>query len=267
MIVTDNQDALQVPLSFEQPALLIEHEIEGAIVPQRPTDGYINATRLCQQAEKLFADYRRLAQTNAFLEALSLDMGIPISNLVQVIRGRGDRLEQGTWVHPQVAINLGQWLSPEFAVQVSKWVFDWMQNKVSPFMPVHVQRYLVNRAKIPHTHFSMLNEIYLHLFAPLEGNGVILPDNMMPDISTGRMFSDFLRRRGIDPSEFPYYYHEFTDGSKPTVRARLYPIEHLPAFRQYFFEEWLAGRADGYFAERLPAALPYLPYIRALPSA
>jgi hypothetical protein len=34
--------------------------------------------------------------------------------------------------------------------------------------PEHVRRFLKNRAKIPHTHFSMLNEIYLNLFVPLE---------------------------------------------------------------------------------------------------
>ena len=63
-------------------------------------------------------------------------------------------------------------------------------------MPDHIKRFLMNRSKIPHTHFSMLNEIYLGLLAPLEENGVILPDNMMPDVSTGRMFSDFLRSKG-----------------------------------------------------------------------
>ena len=265
--MTNRRGLPSVPLSFEQPALLIEHEVEGAIVPQRPTDGYVNATRLCQQAGKLFGDYRRLTQTRAFLEALEADMGIPITALIQVIRGGNETLSQGTWVHPYVAVNLGQWLSPEFAVQVGKWVFDWMQSRVNPFMPVHVRRYLMNRAKIPPTHFSMLNEIYLNLLAPLEENGVVLPDNMMPDISTGRMFSGELRRLGIDVTSFQTYEHEFVDGSRPIVYARLYPIEYLPAFRQYFFETWLPTRAEAYFQERFQRALPYLPHIQQLPPA
>ena len=255
-----------VPLDIPQPSLLIEHSVGGEIVPQRPQDGYINATRLCAQAGKFFGNYRQSAQTQAFLDALSLDIGIPISNLVQVIRGRGDRIEQGTWVHPQVAVNLGQWLSPEFAVQVTKWVLDWMSGKAHPFMPEYVQRFMKNKSKIPHTHFSMLNEIYLDLYAALEQNGIVLPDKMMPDISTGRMFSGFLRQNGIDPEQFPYYEHEFADSSRFSVRARLYPIELLPAFRKYFNEVWLPQRAEGYFAERFPKALPYLPKIKALPS-
>ena len=215
----------------------------------------------------MFGDYNRSAQTTAFLNELSLDMGIPISNLVQVIRGRGDRLNQGTWVHPQVAINLGQWLSPTFAVQVSKWVFDWMQGNIRGYMPEHVRRFIKNRTKIPHTHFSMLNEIYLNFFATLEDYGIIPPDSMMPDISTGRMFSDFLRSKGIDPTQFPTYEHEFSDDSRMPVRARLYPIEYLPDFRRYFNEVWLPNRAESYLAERLPQAVPLLDKILQLPAA
>ena len=261
-----NRQDVPMPLSFSQPSLLIERSLNGAIVPQRPRDGYINATHLCRQAGKLFADYNRLGQTQDFLKALSADRGIPISTLVQIIKGgSGNGLTQGTWVHPQVAINLGQWLKPEFAVQVTKWVLDWTEGRTTPQMPVHVQRYLKNRSQIPHTHFSMLNEIYLNLVAPLEECGVILPDKMMPDISTGRMFSGFLRRNGIDPEQFPYYNHEFVDAKRRTVRARLYPIEYFADFRRYFNEVWLPDRAEKYFEDRLPKALPFLNRIQQLP--
>lgn len=160
---------------------------------------------------KSFFDYSRLATSKAFIDELSTEAGIPASLLIQQLKGGSDPKAQGTWVHPQVSIHLAQWLSPKFAVRVSKWIVKWAQGNVSGNMPVHVQRYLVNRRKIPHTHFSMLNEIYLNLVAPLEDNGYILPNKMMPDISTGRMFSDFLRRKGIDPEGFPKYEHEFTD--------------------------------------------------------
>ena len=113
----------------------------------------------------------------------------------------------------------------------------------------------------------MLNEIYLNLFAPLEDYGVIPPDKMMPDISTGRMFSGFLRQRGIDPDQFPTYEHEFADSSRTPVSARLYPIEYLPDFRRYFHETWLPLRAEQYFKDRFPRGLPYLRVIRQLPSA
>lgn len=99
------------------------------LILQRVADGYINATALCKATNKLFADYVRLSGTTAYFSALEADMGIPISELVQVRKG-GNPQEQGTWVHPQIAVHLAQWASPEFAVQVSKWVIDWMQGKL-----------------------------------------------------------------------------------------------------------------------------------------
>ena len=264
--MSETPNNLPVPLNFEQQPMLIEHAVDGGVIPQRPRDGYINATILCQQTGKRFNDYYRLGQTQDYLNELRLETGIPVSNLVQIIRGRGDKLQQGTWVHPQVAINLGQWLSPRFAVKVGQWITDWMSGRVNPYMPVHVQRFLKNRFKIPHTHFSMLNEIYLNLLAVLEDYGVIPPDKIMPDISTGLMFSEFLRSKGIEPKLFPTYQHEFIDSLRPTVEARLYPIEYLPDFRMYFNEVWLPQKAQGYFQKRFPKALPFLPQIGQLPS-
>jgi KilA-N domain len=40
----------------------------------------------------------------------------------------------GTWLHPDLAIQLAQWCSPAFAIQVSRWVREWMtigQNPVN----------------------------------------------------------------------------------------------------------------------------------------
>ena len=105
---------------------LVPHHVQGHIVQPRQPDGYINATEMCKAVGKLFADYRRSKSARGFLNALSLDMGIPISKLVQTFRGKPVEF-QGTWVHPRVAIHLGQWCSPKFAVRVTSIVTDWMQ--------------------------------------------------------------------------------------------------------------------------------------------
>ena len=257
---------LPVPLDFPQRDLFIEHDMGGSVIPQRPRDGYINATLLCQRAGKSFGHYHAAKQTKDFLDALFADIGIPISGLVQIVKGGSDRLAQGTWVHPQVAIHLGQWVSPVFSVKVTRWVTEWISGNVQSHMPVHVKRFLKNRYKIPHTHFSMLNEIYLNFLAPLEDYNIIPPDKMMPDISTGRMFSGFLRSKGIDPDQFPRYEHEFADTSRPTVWARLYPIEYLPDFRRYFNETWLPDKSDSYLKKNFPRALPHVKRILKLPS-
>lgn len=90
-------------------------QMSDIAVSQRIGDWYINATALCKANGKLIADYLRLDSTKEFLEDLSTDVGNPITELVQVVRGGYPEL-QGTWVHPYIAINLAQWLSPKFAV-------------------------------------------------------------------------------------------------------------------------------------------------------
>ena len=110
---------------------LIPHKVAESVVDQRAADGYINATAMCQAAGKRIAKYTENEGTQEFLAELAADVRIRTSELVQTIKGGPPHL-QGTWVHPQVAINLAQWVSPKFAVQVSKWVFDWMSGKGQP---------------------------------------------------------------------------------------------------------------------------------------
>lgn len=115
-------------------ARLISRDLDGLVVFQRQEDGYINATQLCKAVGKLLADYLRLSSTTEYLEALSADMGIPISGLVQIRKGGNDKSAQGTWTHPEVSIDIGQWLSPQFRMTVNRWVREWMttgQNPVS----------------------------------------------------------------------------------------------------------------------------------------
>lgn len=233
---------------------LISHAIADAVIGQRVSDGYVNATAMCKASGKQFNDYRRTATTGEFLAELSPVTGIPVTGLVVTIQGGTPEL-QGTWVHPDVAVNLGQWCSPKFAVAVAKWVREWKSGKSR--LPYHVERYMANYERIPHTHFSMLNEIIFAIVGPLEQKGYILPDHMLPDISTGMMFCKYLREvHGIDTAALATYRHVYADGR--IVEAKLYPNEVLGPFRKYLHETWIPQRAVGYFSERDPAALGLL---------
>lgn len=246
--------------------VLISHEVENATIFQSASDGYINATAMCKASKKLFADYARLSSTKEFLQELSSVMGIPITDLVRTMQG-GEPELQGTWVHPDVAINLGQWCSPKFAVAVSGWVREWMNGKSKPIgLPYHIVRYLANRNEIPATHFSMLNEMIFALIAPLEMAGYSIPEDMIPDISAGRMFCKWLRdEKGIDTDALLTYRHVFDSGR--AVYPKLYPNEVLADFRSYFHNVWLPKRAVAYFGERDVKALEYLPKILPSPDS
>lgn len=235
---------------------LIPRVEEGEIIPQRLQDGYIDATALCKSVNKNFSDYRKLQSTQNFLDELSKQTNIRPELLIHSIVGGNPSL-QGTWVHPFLATHLAQWLSPKFAVKVAQWVAEWQSGQFKLNTTYHLKRYTANLDKVPYTHFSMLNEITLHLIAPLEQQGYILPDNLVPDISQGKFFSKWLREnRGIEPKNFPTYKHAYEDGR--VVDARLYPIEYLADFRIHFNEFWLATQAQRYFKPRDAAILPFI---------
>jgi len=66
-----------------------------------------------------------LEKTRAFLRVLSRSVLISTDLLIKTQSG-GLNENRGTWVHPQVAINIAQWISPSFDVKVSGWVYEIM---------------------------------------------------------------------------------------------------------------------------------------------
>jgi hypothetical protein len=258
----------------------INHSLNGELVGQRVSDGYINATAMCKAAGKKWNDYRRLQATGEFFDELSKALsilvdpvaGIPATEQFQAliisVQGGSPAL-QGTWVHPQVAIHLAQWLSGAFAVQVSKWVFEWMSSgrQAQARLPYHLRRYMRNRGNVPDGHFSILVEMTQLLIAPMEEAGYTLPERMLPDISSGKIFCQWLRGQGIDPEDFPTYLHYYEDGR--IIAARAYPEDLLPAFRRHLREVWIPTKAVTYFRQRDANAVQFLAaiYPKALPAA
>lgn len=247
-------------MQYELDFPVIHRDVEGETIDQRSTDGYFNATAMCKVSGKKLGHYLENKTTKEFLAELSTDIGIPISELVIIHKG-GVSGSLGTWVHPDIAVNLAQWLSPKFAVKVAKWVREWMSGESKPAsskLPYHLERYMENRGKVPHTHFSILGELTICLVAPLEDAGYTIPDTMVPDISEGRMFAKWLRdEKGIDTNALPTYRHRYPDGR--VVDAKMYPIEVLADFRKHFNEVWLPQKAVSYFKERDPKALSHMP--------
>jgi hypothetical protein len=101
-----------------------QKKIGDKVIRQRVSDGYLSATDMCKANGKLYGNYIATNPTKEYLKELSLDMKLPVPQLVEVKRG-GRYDQQGTWVHPRVATHLAMWLSPKFAVKVSKWVEEW----------------------------------------------------------------------------------------------------------------------------------------------
>ena len=86
------------------------------VVEIRPSDGYVNATRMCRAAGKDWFNFASNAGTSTFLTALAA--APQLSGMMLVDCQQGGRTP-GTWVHPRVAIKLAAWCSPEYEVAVT----------------------------------------------------------------------------------------------------------------------------------------------------
>lgn len=143
-----------------QPAIIFRTltTTKGTIqIAQRPFDGYINVTPMCYAVQKYPANWKENQSAKDYLEELSLDVGIPIANLIQTIQGRGDRMEQGTWVHPLIASRIAQWCHPSFAVQVDRWVLEILSGRsVQPQRPPMTQA-LVDALDAHDAHFFQVD--------------------------------------------------------------------------------------------------------------
>jgi hypothetical protein len=131
----DHNDVEEIPLTITEQLNNIEDSspsdymmtlshltLNNVTIISRHPDHYVNATQLCQAGSKKFNDWFGLESTKELIAVLSSDAGIPASLLVESKRGATSLFQQGSWVHPDLAIQLAQWISPAFALQVSRWV-------------------------------------------------------------------------------------------------------------------------------------------------
>ena len=95
-------------------------------------DGFINATAICKAGKKKFNDWYRLDSTKELINVVEnkiknqylekSDTGNHVSQIIDVKKGNSSKFSQGSWIHPDLAVQLAQWISPTFAIQVSGWI-------------------------------------------------------------------------------------------------------------------------------------------------
>ena len=93
--------------------------LNNQIIQFREIDNYINATQLCKAGGKKLSHWINLDNTKELINILASNAGIPALDLIDKKVGGN---HNGTWIHPDLAIQLAQWLSPQFAIQVSCWI-------------------------------------------------------------------------------------------------------------------------------------------------
>lgn len=236
---------------------LVPHTYQGNLIQQRAKDGYINATAMCKASGKLFPDYTRLKSTNDFLAALGGSMGIPINRLVITIVTGANEV-RGSYVHPQVAINLAQWLSPEFAVRVTEWVYEWMSG-TKPTDKLWMQfedRVSLVYDNVPAGYFCVFREI-ADVFASLISQGADFGTRMILDISVGLHWGKHWAAAKLEENYGPraYFPHAYPDyfpqhWSNPQ-EAACYPDDALPAFRRWMREVYIPVKMPAYLKSQV----------------
>ena len=113
----------------------ISRNIQGFEIYQREGDGYINATQICKANQALTgqkkdpSDWLANKSSKSMIEKLSVVTRIPASKLVDVKKGGTN---QGTWLHPRLAVRFAMWVNDDFSLQVEDWVQEWFATKQNP---------------------------------------------------------------------------------------------------------------------------------------
>ena len=79
------------------------------------TDGFINATAIAKQFNKVPKDYLRTDSTKEYIKAIGHICLINENQIVTIKKGSSEN-GGGTWLHPKLAISFARWLSADFAV-------------------------------------------------------------------------------------------------------------------------------------------------------
>ena len=241
-----------------QPRLdLIPHDYRGEIIGQRAGDGYINATAMCKAAGRKFNDYARLGATGPFLAALAAETGIPATELIQSVSGGHPHL-QGTWVHPQVSINLAQWASPRFAVLVSRWVVEWMTGSKSADRAWRVfnDRLDLVHDRVPEGYFCIFRET-ADIYASFIRGGIDPGLKIILDISVGSHWARHWKKEDLTAkfgpaSRYRHDYPPYYSQSKSNPQAPLcYPEDALGTFKRWMREVYVRHKLPVYLNDQV----------------
>jgi hypothetical protein len=248
--------------------VLLAHQMDdGRVIEQRKTDGYFNATAMCQAAGKQFFDYARNATTVEYLDELASETGIPVSELIQSVRG-GDPALQGTWVHPQVATHLAQWLSAKFAVWVNKWLAVWMEMLANGGIHVSLaQQQFYDRNDlttdaVPMGYFCLYREMK-EIIQYLISHNAEIGEDFVPDISGGNIWGKYWTDNNFDMRygyrikflhNYPWY---FSQARSNPQHPWCYPDEALAEFRRWMYGDYIPNNLPKYLkSKEKQGALP-----------
>ncbi len=97
--------------------------LNGVMIESRSSDKFINATQMCKAGGKKFNDWYKINTTKELIKTLNDDLNVNAKIFaLKLIDKKVGGSHSGSWIHPDLAVQLAQWISPSFAIQVSRWI-------------------------------------------------------------------------------------------------------------------------------------------------
>lgn len=91
--------------------VILETYLDTEIAFQN-NDGWVNATQMAKPFNKTTKDFLRTQGAQAYIAALENS----VRQKCLTVNQGGSATEQGTWMHPDLAMEFARWLSPEFSI-------------------------------------------------------------------------------------------------------------------------------------------------------
>ncbi len=245
---------------------LVSRSWNGTPISRRTTDGYVNASAMCKANGKRWTDYRESNRCQVYLDALESVTGISVHALVESRSGGAGG--GGTWVHPQVAVDLARWISAPFAVWMDGWFLEEFEKRAagtegsSPregnlesWRHFH-DRVDMTHSTVPLGYFCVFQESF-PMIVPMIRAGVDVSDRVIPDISVGMAWSKHWKDNdlALKHGEPVAYNHNYPDyypqaASNPQ-RSHAYPDAALGEFRRWLHAAYTKNKLQKYVLGKL----------------
>jgi hypothetical protein len=183
----------------------MERELLGMPVRQNHKTGYLNLNDLEKIGDNIregnglkrkngLANYFQTSATKEFMQAVSIEEGIPVKELRIVKRGRGG----GQYAHPLIFLDVAMWYDQTLKVKILKWFYDNLlmfrdnsgesfkaMNKaldenyvMEPLTYSQVSNYIASICKVGHgaKRWNLATEEQLELRDKIQTNVVLLAD-------------------------------------------------------------------------------------------
>lgn len=87
-------------------------------------NGYINATKICDNKNETFNNWIKERESLDYIDFLSAKINIPRDDMITDVDDNNNDVV-GTYVHPELIVNIASWCSPSFACKVNRCVLDY----------------------------------------------------------------------------------------------------------------------------------------------